>query len=497
MTKQQIIKYIKENELDIQSARALPFFCLMAFSAYSNSHKAHKNNFSPIFCYLTSANLEPFYQIIPKNNLESLNRAVYKKYLKNPASLNILMEKHKKLSGQMDKIWEEYQKKDNLIVAYENMVSAAIKWWHLGVIGEDKGEIINLEIVPKFAKKYKITLGEARDAVSYLAHPKEQTILNIERIEFFKICLLESKEAGDLNFKNDKKFRRAISGYIKNFFWIKSDFCQFKKITEDDLFADVRNELSEKGEIKIRGELKEINANFRKINKKKKNLLKKFNLSTAEKADIEFACRVILWIDYRKIWMMKHVCYLCHLIKKISEEYDIPYDNLIFYQTSEISQLLKTGKRVSHKVLSERNQGSFVIFEKNNNPKFFQGKTGKDLFELATAEESHELKGMVACSGKEKIVKGTIKIILHPEKENFNSGEILVTSMTRVEYLPLMRKAKAIITNEGGIACHAAIVSRELGIPCVIGTKSATKLLKNGDFVEINTQNGIIKILNT
>ena len=67
--------------------------------------------------------------------------------------------------------------------------------------------------------------------------------------------------------------------------------------------------------------------------------------------------------------------------------------------------------------------------------------------------------------------------------------------MTRPDYIVAMKKAGAIVTNEGGITCHAAIVSRELGIPCVIGTKHATKILKNGDFIEVDADNGIIRIL--
>jgi pyruvate,water dikinase len=68
--------------------------------------------------------------------------------------------------------------------------------------------------------------------------------------------------------------------------------------------------------------------------------------------------------------------------------------------------------------------------------------------------------------------------------------------MTRVEFVPLMRLSKAIITDEGGLACHAAIVSREMGLPAIIGTKIATKILKDGDLVEIDANNGIVTILN-
>ena len=65
--------------------------------------------------------------------------------------------------------------------------------------------------------------------------------------------------------------------------------------------------------------------------------------------------------------------------------------------------------------------------------------------------------------------------------------------MTRPDYIIGIKKAAAIVTNEGGITCHAAIVSRELGIPCIIGTKIATEVFKDGDLVEVNANHGVVK----
>jgi len=74
-------------------------------------------------------------------------------------------------------------------------------------------------------------------------------------------------------------------------------------------------------------------------------------------------------------------------------------------------------------------------------------------------------------------------------------GYVLVTPMTRPEIVPFLGNAAAIVTDEGGITCHAAIVSRELKIPCIVGTKFATKVLKNGDLVEVDADNGVVRIL--
>ena len=65
--------------------------------------------------------------------------------------------------------------------------------------------------------------------------------------------------------------------------------------------------------------------------------------------------------------------------------------------------------------------------------------------------------------------------------------------MTRPDFLPIIRHAKAIVTNEGGLMSHAAIVARELNIPCVLGTKVATRILKNSDLVEVDANQGIVK----
>src|SRR3990172_1333333 len=83
-------------------------------------------------------------------------------------------------------------------------------------------------------------------------------------------------------------------------------------------------------------------------------------------------------------------------------------------------------------------------------------------------------------------------VILKSAKElsRIKQGDILVTEMTNPDFVPAMRKASAIVTNEGGVTSHAAIVSRELGIPAVVGTKFATSTLKDGEIITINGYNG-------
>lgn len=120
-----------------------------------------------------------------------------------------------------------------------------------------------------------------------------------------------------------------------------------------------------------------------------------------------------------------------------------------------------------------------------------------DFFEEETARE---LSGMTASHGFWKgrarvIINAGIKELLE-EAAAFAEGEILVTGMTQPNMVVLARKAGAIVTDEGGITSHAAVISREFGIPCVVGTRKATKAIKTGDLLEVDASNskGIVKI---
>lgn len=103
--------------------------------------------------------------------------------------------------------------------------------------------------------------------------------------------------------------------------------------------------------------------------------------------------------------------------------------------------------------------------------------------------------GQTAYSG---IAQGRVRIVKSKKDlAAFEVGEVLVSPMTMPEYLPAMRQAVAIVTDEGGITCHAAIVARELKKPCIIGTKIATEVLKDNDIIEVNADTAEVRILSS
>lgn len=117
----------------------------------------------------------------------------------------------------------------------------------------------------------------------------------------------------------------------------------------------------------------------------------------------------------------------------------------------------------------------------------------KDVLEL----EEYKLKekGKVLVSGipvGEKIGQGKVRVIMDPKKiKDFQKGEVLVTRITDPDWEPIMKIASAIVTDSGGRTSHAAIVSRELGIPAVVGSKNATTTLKTGQEVTVSCSEGL------
>jgi len=104
---------------------------------------------------------------------------------------------------------------------------------------------------------------------------------------------------------------------------------------------------------------------------------------------------------------------------------------------------------------------------------------------------AYDIHGSIAnggsAVGRAVICKGLASL------KNVRKGDIIIASMTRPEFMPALKKAAAIVTDEGGITCHAAIVSRELNIPCIVGTKIATRVFHDGDIVDVRANHGIVR----
>lgn len=158
----------------------------------------------------------------------------------------------------------------------------------------------------------------------------------------------------------------------------------------------------------------------------------------------------------------------------------------------EIRQALLTG-RLDRRSTKARSSFAIFYYERGNET-IITGQRAAAMArqaETVVVREAAEITGQVGCVGR---ARGTVRIIIRPkDMVKMKQGDILVSIATDPDIVPAMKKAAAIVTEQGGVTSHAAIVSRELNIPCVIGTKIATKVLKDGDMVEVDATRGIVK----
>ncbi|MSU54349.1 MAG: hypothetical protein EXS48_00715 [Candidatus Staskawiczbacteria bacterium] len=190
------------------------------------------------------------------------------------------------------------------------------------------------------------------------------------------------------------------------------------------------------------------------------------------------------------------------MLEKIAEANGITYAQVLLLSPNEFTEVVKDA---SHKIQNvekvlQREKEFFSFLTKDNReiiltPKDPQYAKIKARFipVINRNEHSDTLKGIGASPGK---ARGKVRIISQAKEfSSFEPGEILVAAETTPSFVPLMRMASAIVTGMGGITSHAAIVGRELKKPCVIAVKDVTRILKTGDEVEVDADNGIVKIL--
>jgi phosphoenolpyruvate synthase/pyruvate phosphate dikinase len=196
--------------------------------------------------------------------------------------------------------------------------------------------------------------------------------------------------------------------------------------------------------------------------------------------------------------------YFSSLLRILSKKFSVDVDKLLLYRCSEILKLFENEK-VSSPILAARKM-SYVMKSTNNEITIFAGKEAQNVaeafFQQGQQLQKNEFKGTIANKGN---AKGTANIIEYGPSEfdrvseimgRMKKGDILVADTTSPEYMPACKKASAIITNQGGLMSHAAIVARELGIPCIVGLGDATQHIQTGDEIEVDADKGLVRILN-
>lgn len=163
----------------------------------------------------------------------------------------------------------------------------------------------------------------------------------------------------------------------------------------------------------------------------------------------------------------------------------------------ELLTFLRTGK-MDEKKIKARAQKYLVItkdlktreYALQDIPRALQ----RELAHLKIDRNTRQLSGMTACPG---MAQGKAVIVMTSnDYKKIKPGDILVTQMTKPDIIPYLKRVKGIVTNDGGALSHASIISRELGIPCITGTKYATDIIKDGERLKLSAAKGLVERIN-
>ena len=325
--------------------------------------------------------------------------------------------------------------------------------------------------------------SEFHEIFARLTAPVFYSFLTQEKIDLLKIALTPIDSQAEL-----------VKLHQNTYFWIQNNYVN-ENILITKYFQEKLNELNKLPENEIQKELEYL-SNTPIFNQKEKHkLIKQLKLPTDLVSLIEITDDFSYWQDERKKATFIAIHYISQILQEISKRTDYTMQELKYTLPSEMPLVFEN--KITKQELTKRFDYCLIVVTNGA----YEITTNLQLIQKLDAigtnqKQNKQIKEIQGFSASLGIATGTVRILMSAQEiHKIKQGDILVTVMTRPDYLPAMAKAAAFITDEGGITCHAAIVAREMHKPCIIGTKVATTLLKDGDRVEVNANKGTIKII--
>lgn len=426
-----------------------------------------------------------------------VNERQYKKYIKD---LYRLLEKdkfiknfHRDAQIKLENILEDVKNRFNqdlaklskaeLLKLYKsfilpNMEQFYVRMWTVFNIAEPLADVLKKKLERQVKDKGKVD----RYLLSLLSQQKPNDILK-ERIDILKLAAIKNK-------LSKKEFLKETRKHTKKYQHIPMFDFDHDPYREDYFLDELKNIKKPKEEL---NKLKKLFINNRKRFKK---ILKEIKPNKRFKNLLQFLKENIFLRDHRDMIRQKLNLELKKFYSEVGERLSLNLKQVAVLTNDEIIEYLGNNKKFFKKEIMKRGK-VYLLIQKRDKVKIYSGNQAIGKFKrelnISKTKRVKEIKGIVVSKG---IVRGRVKVVYtNRDLSKVRKGDILVAAVTRQDFVPVMRKAKAIITDEGGIICHTAIISRELNIPCIVGTKIATEILKDNDIVEVDANRGNIKIL--
>ena len=335
------------------------------------------------------------------------------------------------------------------------------------------------------AKMIRVEIGKIKkesdftDIFSVVTAPVHQSFINQAEIDLLKITI------------NSPNNLEKIKKYKRKYFWTKNNYITAQILTVEHFQKEISVWRKSKADLKEQLNQFKNTPHMNKL--KKQKLFREHRFSSLLKTLIKISEDFTWWQDERKRSTYLNIHMGTQILGEMADRIGYTKESTKFLIRPEVKKWFKY-KIPNQKELNQRMKNCGIAIWRDG----YYIATGKEVEEIkkmmitkSGQDEVRDLRGLSASTGR---AIGKVKIINSArEISKVKPGDILVAVMTRPDYIAGMKKAAAIVTNEGGITCHAAIVSRELGIPCIIGTKIATQVFKDGDLVEVNANHGWVR----
>ncbi len=497
--KQKNPKYLNDNDPWIlaEDIPDIDFqFAQIWLSSFANDlSRSCGKNYKKIVCVFNGLNLKFYYG--DKDSDDFANHLL-NKIVKTPAFGNKINKNIRIFSDKLKKNSEEITGKalvkmsnGELISFYNKLDKLHTELYIWGWLPNAADMFhVNFTNYLKNSLAKKLPEEELNKALVLLSNSEEKSVFNLEHESFLKIISLKQ------NGKSQKEIDKAISKHLKRYFHLKHLWIGKDGVYDYDYYvSEIKKFIKSKenaGKL-----LKKENTIFKDALREKNALIKKLKLTKKEieifDVYAEFAVTKAYRRDAQLFWAYK----MDFVFQELSRRLNLSIIETRFMFPNEIADSLRNGvKKKLREEIKKRTKHCVYYVEKGID-KMLYNKEAKEFEKKLETKQDNDIKefsGQTACLGE---AKGYVRVINSvTEIKKMEKGDILVSIATNPDIVPAMKKAAAIITEQGGITSHAAIVSRELNIPCVIGTKIATKVLKDGDLVEVDANKGVIKILN-
>lgn len=413
-----------------------------------------------------------------KNDLIRLWRVIRKKISHNPRYLLLAKKRYEKTFQRHDQFFIKLTSarlarlSDSALCSiFKSAIRAQIDAVGIGHMLEPIGIEIENDLKKRLKKEIADTSQFFR-MFSLLIAPTQPSFIAQEEMALRVIRALPKKEQS-----------RALKEHALEFSWIQNSYVGPFRITQKEFECRMHT----------------LGAPWKSLKGERDEAIRTLRLSAGTRRLLDIIDFTALWQDERKRNILRMIRYMGYILKEISGRTGISCDLLSYFGTEDVERLRSLSDMKNfQKDLKERESGVFFIMDDDGERSASGEEHGRLLSQYEVLKQhdqiqTQELHGSCAMTG---VVVGRVKICIDLQSiKRVKTGDILVASMTRPEFMPALKRAAGIITDEGGVTCHAAIVARELNIPAVIGTKNATKILKEGMIVEIRAHHGLVNIL--